>query len=575
MKWNLVDHASVAAQDDPITKSGRRAFYLPLASIPPGKKEVQRQADKNQFEPVDDVPLPSNDPVFRISITAPSGGFRPDGDLPDPAIRLHAMAAGDLRYKPALKQLILTIYPITWETFVLPLWWGQWTLAGVECYPHQVIYENVDENQLHTWLNNLKPDKPDQSFYGLSFPKPAPVGPNIPIDASFIPNFLRGEAPYFLVAASGAVIGTADTSPPGNSDPAAPRLVRLRARYYHNTDPGRRPMNPRELLYLLFGDDSDETQNHPLLQRMDEIGRNDNTRIESKTIRLRPPLRTWKRVIWEADFELLNSYRHLWGVWELRKPDGTLVRAAKCNPPNDDCGRCTTRVYNTYRSGNGNALSYGAERIRPYNHCNIFISDVALRAGFRILIQTIGAAWHYVEAGGYGRRVHAARADTDRVPLRGRSAGIDIPWGWKIDGWLGGIHHSLREAALNDAMQEEGRCLILVGERSDEQGKDPDVGHSNTHIGHILILENVNAEPTFLHPRRVRDGLQTIRFISREAQGVGARTRAGVFSLAPRGQIVKVAADATGGFSTLHIFELHPGQDPDTLVGLENCNVVV
>src|SRR5439155_7274460 len=110
----------------------------------------------------------------------------------------------------------------------------------------------------------------------------------------------------------GAYIGTAAQDP---NNPAN-RLLKLHVQYHdHNMEvnpPNPHPMNPRELFYLLFGDDSQEAVGttadppHPLLRRMNVHGliEQDDKNPESRRMLLRPPLRTWKRVMWEGDQEI-------------------------------------------------------------------------------------------------------------------------------------------------------------------------------------------------------------------------------------------------------------------------------
>jgi hypothetical protein len=540
--WNLVDSLT-------ITGSRRRAFYMPVASLPPGRTTL-RTTLPDQFLLSDDR-TSSGDPALTIRISS-NGGFNDEGDLPDPALRLHAMGPGKISFKPAAgdrgNQLILTMLMFTLIRSSQVPWWGRWEDAG--CWPEKIFYENVDRSYLNALLHNLRPSTPnnDGSFYGLRLP---PEVTTLSERDSFINDFLAGRETHFLIAVSGAVIGKASTESATSSDPNSTHLLRLHARYRGHTNANLRPLNPLEFFYLLFGNTSSESTTHPLLQKINQTGMSQPGH-ESKTMRLRPPLRTHARLMWEADIEISNSNAHHWAYTLQTHP----------NPDPPGTANCSSRFYNRLRRNNKN-FDYMYSYVGSFK-CNLFISDVALRSGFRCLIHDVGSTFHYCSAGEYTNRVHQTRFAHDREPLIGR-----IPsngrhkWGLKIERWIRSVPEANRQNLLNRAMHEEGRCFILGGYRDPNPAPRP---------GHIVIVVRVHGQPEFLPQNTTGPGLKSISITTKEARGQSAGSRVNqTFSLQGTGG----AADSTGNFSKLHLFELHPGQDPDITGGLSDCNVEV
>ena len=215
-----------------------------------------------QFDPADNPTADS--PVFQIGIMPPAGGFSDEDDLPDPAIRLHAMASGKVYFKPAdgtMHNRLILEFPSMLAVDLKVPWWQRWVEAN--CFPYQIIYENVDPDYLDTLLGNLMPGK---AYYGLKLP---PDVEDEKIKLTFRDGFVAGADDHFLIAEAGAVIGLAAAASPESPDPDTPRLLLLHARYFR--PPGELNgdfpdvMNPREFLYLLFGIDSPEASSHPLL----------------------------------------------------------------------------------------------------------------------------------------------------------------------------------------------------------------------------------------------------------------------------------------------------------------------
>jgi hypothetical protein len=524
MPWNLVEPLST-------TVHPRRAFYLPLASIPPGSDTV-RPVPQNTFTPADDTTA-APDKVFKIRISPPSGGFSDEGTLPDPAYRLHAMDHGEVRFKPADStmedRLILKMDRFTLP-IIEPLWWQRWSDA--ECQPVHLIYENVDRDELETRLNSISLG---ESFHGLTFPKEVA---DLTQRTQFITDFLAGNDNTFLVAEAGAVIGTAAADPAHSGD----RLLKLRGRYSMHLDSSPQFMNPREFFYLLFGDDSSEATSHPLLLKMEAVG-TAAAGMETKSIRLRPPLRTHARVMWESRIEIDNHAT----AW------------ARSNS-------CLNRLYNTHSRESRAFFASGYDFCRNDDgvvvgcwKCNLFVSDIALRSGFRICITDVNPHWHYAAAGWYAGRADTAGNATNRVPLNGRVENETKTWGFKIERYLRSLDdEDLVQAGLNHATQYEGRCLILAGARAG--------------IGHIMIVEKVNGPPKLVDDSEAGHGFKSIAVTLHEALGSGgAQSSDDTCKIKGTGG----RADSHQNFSRLHLIELHPGKDPDTETGLRDCNVQI
>ena len=77
----------------------------------------------------------------------------------------------------------------------------------------------------------------------------------------------------------------------------------------------------------------------------------------------------------------------------------------------------------------------------------------------------------------------------------------------------------------------------------------------------MAIVESVDSILPFLRSPH-SDGLASILITTREAQLSGFNDQSRQFTI-------------TQDHPFIHIFELHPGQDPDTTEGLRNCNVQI
>ena len=561
MAWNLVDELS-----DPLQP--RRRFFVPLASIPVGQNAV-RAIDRTLYSlsetytPVSAADQRTADVSLNIQIQIPAAGLADENGNPDPLIRLHAIDKARIHFEPAGggMQNRLVLEMLTFVTYFLgpqfPKWFDRWVDA--QSIPLVVIFENVDQGQLQNLLNSMAapvdtlPEHRVEPTNGLSFPLEV-VQAN---KAEFITEFLAGNEFFSIIAEAGTVVGTAAIDPAN----AAQRLLKLHARYQDHTDANPHPMNPRELFYLLFGNDSDEAQNHPFLGRFDEVAQavpQTNIQPESKRMWLRPPLRTWARVGWEASQEI-GAHQADW------EPAGNLG---------------TNRFYNDHsRQVGGVNRSFNDGNYNGANKCNLFVSDICLRAGFRVSIHPVGGnRWHYMDANSYTNNIHPVGGADDRTAVMGANDDVGTHSAWKIENGLRAQAAADRQQYLNNLMQVEGRCLILSGARARKfvqhtvvagvQGiANCTTALRNNGIGHIVIVSEVLAEPQLV--ATVGDGLNRIQMDTWQASGSGAVHQNFTAQLGGAAG----AAAGGNGFIRLHLFELDPGGDPDTVQGLRSLNV--
>lgn len=526
MPWNLVDALAVQGQ--------RRPFFLPLAAIPPGGNSV-RAVDLDQFA-LDDDTSDQDDPFLRIDIV-PIGGS--EGTLPDPAVRLHAMAPGTLRFVPAQggvsDRLILRMC-----LFAEPIdvgWWPQWVRSGH--MPLEVIYDNVDALVFLSMLWQTT-DLTLVGTPGLSLPA------DVTDKAVFLTKFFDGEAGYELSAVAGAVMGVAGDHPTTSSL----RRLNLHVRYNTHTTAAPRPMNPREFFYLLFGDDSAEsaaTTGHPFLLQMRQRGAN-QTGMVTRTMHLRPPLHTSRRVEWEADQEIQNFHT----AWRRDHELGT------------------ARLFNTHSRNN---MAFDRGDYLGWDKCNVFAFDICLRAGFRVVIHDAGTSWHYIDANSTCNRARLGRGTAERNPLLGLAADNQVRWGWNVDGWIAASAN--RQASVNDAINNEGRCFLMTagrGRRFESTKCGPNAtgicdcsSSLKTTSGHSVIMREVLNEPT------VTEGVVTrIRAATLQSgPKSGASRQNWMFSV---GAVLAEAGGPTP-FVCVQVVELQPGGDPGTSWGLRDLNV--
>jgi hypothetical protein len=439
-------------------------------------------------------------------------------------------------------------------------WWQRWVEA--ESLPQTVVYENVHRESLEALLRSAQ--------IGMSGPFPT-FPPEIETEeqkTQFIDQFLAGSQEHSIAVQPGDYIGLVGPNASGDPvDPFTPRLLILHVYYHDHSEASPHPMNPRELFHLLFGNDSVEATSHPLLLRIHHTGEQNqpNVHPESRRMLLRPPLRTWRRVIWEAELE-----------------DRIDTATPKAWQPKGQLG--TDRFYNNYDDG---TRHFNRALYKGLDKCNLFVSDIALRAGFRVPVHPVDAdKWHYIDANSCANASQEATGTDERVPLRGRGSDANTPWGWKLENLL---HTDIPQPAtlrsmLNDSLQKEGRCFILAGARAQKfapmklPGEVKGIASClnttnggslrNRGIGHIVLVKEVLNEPSFGQPNAAQR-LESIKLATWEASGQGAESRETTFRLGG----ADGAASSANGFIRLQLIELHPGGDPDTLQGLANLNV--
>lgn len=549
--WSLVE--ALQQEEKP------RMFFLPVGSTPPEGVSSPGTAPSvytlSEQYANDFTNSQTTAVTLKIQIRPPIPVFVDEDGLPDPAIRLYAMIGGQLRFQPAnevvsKKDRLILRTPCLARTFLNAPWWERWVEAG--CIPEEIIYENIDRASLQNVLQGTQvaTGSSRSTLAALRFP----LGVTQDNKSAFIDNFLAGQTGYELAARAGAYLGCAGLMDEAN--PLSDRLLQLQVYYYDHSEDNPHPMNPREMFYLLFGNDSREARNHPLLRRMQQQGEQQSTvHPESKRMILRPPLRTWKRVVWEAEQEI-DKHAHNWA-------QGTGVLGS-------------TRLFNSHRRGQ---RTYNRGDYQSSYKCNLFVSDICLRAGFRINVHPVDiTAWHYLDANSYSNLAYQEKGTKDRIPLMGRGQDSGVIWGWNIENWLRSQTPDDRQHWLNQAMTREGRCFILAGARprkfrnynlpNNVHGiADCSTSLRPNGVGHIVIVQEVLGQPMLVNT--VGEGYQSIWVRSLEASGSGAAQQEFKAELGG----MPSSADSSVGFIRLQLIELHPGKDPDTLQGLRDLNV--
>ncbi len=536
-KWNLVSILSKSDEE--------RAFFLPLASKPPGKNDI-RQVDQSQYEIIEQYEsISSNNPKIKdvsleITITPMQNScFENEDDLPDPSYRLHAIDNGTVtfynNYEGLQNCLVLDM-----GRFFFPVkncsWYWRWIEAS--CLPAKFIYESIDPEHLRNVLESVTAPESihdDIPFtYGLLYPE----GVNQSSKSLFIDRFFQDNNKdiFFMVAKAGAYLGTAALHPAIANDPQIehnrkPRQIKLHARYVNHSIDDPRPLNPRELFHLLFGDNitakSIEAENHPLLKKIDNLGENDNTLPATKRMLLRPPLRTSARVMWEAEKEIDISENN----WSMN-------------------GNCSNLIYNSYiEKSPPRSPNYVGEY-----KCNVFGYEITTRSGFKapVLSVRIPNNYHYLNP-----------LLTNKAALRNNNAGSEnnyaryynkkfVDWGRGWDRILANIiPSSNRIEFLNNLINNEGRCFIL--------NRWHDGGMRHHLILNSVELNNIYPNQSLLF--RLHDGNRTLRIIRGtvyEAYPGGARKSG------PRNYTPMLNSDPT---AVLSLIELKPGRDPDIHIG--------
>lgn len=546
MTWNLVD--AVGPGTSPTASEGpRRSFYVPIAAVSPGLVDKARTVEvaPARFECADLESIPSDNHALQITVRPTENGFAMDGALPDPAVRLHALAEGFLRFRPVAGgvpdslELELLIFQFPTVLLKHAPWWERWLEAG--CIPRTFVYENVDRTSVQSLvealvpLPNADPRAKPRSRHGLSLP----VDVTPATRAAFVNAFMAGvDTMAFLRAAPGAFLG-AIANEPGAIGANPPRRVTFRVRYHDDTPTAPRAMNPRELFYLIFGNDSTEAATHPVLRRLDDRAVFSNQVPESCRMWLRPPLRTSARVDWEAKLEI-DRHGQAWG---------------KRTEAGQGIALLPERLYN--RLPQFFRGPYGSVN-EPSWKCNVFTLDVCVRSGFRVRVfrQAPPPLVYYCRpTDGIGPRIRGFETyGTGQFALFEAGApGSTRAWArmW-TQRFLSLGTSAERVAALNEMISREGRTFILNLSRG-------------TNPGHMVIVQECRDKVDFFrYAHDWRLGLVNIRAHVFSAGEFAARS-------VETNLVASHNPPAPG--HELFLVELHPGRDPDTVLGLADLNV--
>jgi len=569
--FDLVEALAVTPQ-----YANKRQFSLPLAALVPPDGDNDAFAIPTGLPAKDiyaftDVYVHDNangvttDVSLVITIRGPFAAD-PSGALPPAAIRVHAMARGKLGFRPPGTLVLRTAQFSALTSAAVP-WWKNWSDAN--CIPQDILYDDIDLTHLDAYLRNVLPDGGTQ---GIKLPG----SKDPPSRTKFLEDFYRGDvdadgAPttYFLVE-PGAVIGRAGAA----ISPGDLNQLTLRVRYSDHLKPTAQPMNPRELLYLLFGKDSSVATNHPLLRALDTLP--SPPPAPRNEMSLRPPLRTWARLMWEAERE--------------EAADAKLAGAARhWSAPGDLGSGGLSRLFDTLFRRNGQRVNYAGIQAGE-NKCNIFTSELCVRAGFRAMaFQVNGTAeWHYIRANAHANAGALSLAanvilpplPAGRYPIMGSAEDASRQWGWVLTHYL--LGGSKTREQINDMMQVEGRALILAGARP---ATGLGSGRLTDHSGHIVLVRELppyppplptppnpqltpNTDPAAAGPGTM---LRAILAITAQASGGHGGVAHEQYELVLGGSTA--FASGTSGFARIQLLEASPGRDPDVLQGAFDLHI--
>jgi hypothetical protein len=325
---------------------------------------------------------------------------------------------------------------------------------------------------------------------------------------------------------------------------------------------------------------------------------------------MRPPLRTSRRLIWEAEQETAI--------------DDTLRNANPSSPPHwgSSGGGITCRLGadslfdKKFRRNNSDqrpgALAFGdlAGKVK----CNVFVGDLCVRAGFKTFIHEIDIrdanhvhlrfSWHTIDAGSFCNLARTAIDNSATLQLTAvQMTGIDAgnhagQWGAARTRMLTSVPPAdaaakqAAIAAVNRLISEEGRVIIVAGARRRKGPANPlpnaqacTGGQFAARSGHIVFMESLQDFTTVATNDPGGQGLpangQTVNSVtinSAQAQSTGrnAQSPGGARAHLPYtfqlNGIANVAGDGHD-FVRIHILEANPGGDPDLLHGLQDLHL--
>jgi hypothetical protein len=327
-------------------------------------------------------------------------------------------------------------------------------------------------------------------------------------------------------------------------------------------------MDPREFIYLLFGNEAAEVSANPFFLAM-EATASPSGENESNSYKFRPPLRTHERLMWEADQEQAR-YNSDW------KKEGTLTSA-----------RYVDRLTQEDERGTNRSFDYG-KSFAGKNKCSTYLVDICLRSGFRSpIMKSVRdgvSRWQGADTGSIVmavKNVPAANAGTLREAVMGDGVDSTVTWAWRIDRLLNSIlvanaasSQMLILGELNKLMSEQGRCLVVVYRQNRiEDGDVMTVGHSmvvdrfvdwpfSDSRGRLVNPSYIELSPT------LGNGLKSFKLYTRMA---GTESGATDINHSQAGG----DTDTADLKKYIYLFELHPGGDPGTEEGLEDLNVQI
>jgi len=539
--WNLVDPLS--------TDTDQRAFYLPIAALAEGAPLQDRFLIAESTRRISSDDATALSLSLNITIRANDLDFFTSDGVPQELIRLYAVDGGTLHFfpstddRPARLELILHSFGLRLYNRPFPAWWQRWVEAGQ--LPQRLVYENIDVADFAERLAAL-PVAPTDAVGdgpapegGLRFP----LGVTESNKESFIADLLAGQPGSTLLCQAGAELGIAAEVPDGAT---RNRLLRLQAFYRDHTDEKPNPLQVRELLYLLFGDDSVEASTHPLLLRLQALGQEQTLQPLTRRTTLRPPLRTWKRVQWEISQE------------RTERPEDWSASA----------GLSTSHTINSYTGRNA---SYEDADYRGWMKSSIFALEMALRAGFRVPVHQLRdtGRWQYFPANAMAAYADLISPQVRLQVLGGQEEDSQKLWGRKPEMRLRNLPANQRQEQLNDSMQVEGRCLLVAAARPRISASEGSEDAPFFQPGRLLLLESVRSNLQFSSSPGT--GLAALRARFTDASGADGLQQEDCLLLLSGSA---ASSDACYGFSQLQLIELIPGRDPTTPQGIQDLNTI-
>lgn len=512
-RYNLVDSTNL---------DGRRIFCMPIAEPPPGVI-VDYGINQIRYSPryIDGPPR-----ELEVRVADTDGFPEVEVGLPAPSMRLNSMASGwlTLNLSNPEPRLILDTPGFT-VGLGIP-WYQRWADKGL--LPTQITYNNIDLDWTSRLVDPLRAGG-DILINGLQLPLSA-----APADASnYIDDFLAGNSLKSIFAESFAVIGAA-----GRIPETTDRLFRLSAHY-----DAVRSMHPRELLNLLFWrEEADEFLNpalvspppekyyHPLLRQLNSIDE----------MKLRPPLRTSKRIEWEARQEI---------TW----------RAKSWGFPNRLLDANGNSVLQNPRIQNDADLRFYAS----YNKCNVFVSEICFRSGFRTIVYAPNRRYWRANAMASHGSADDRTAEATHIQQNGKTWALKrVPsFRQAFRSAKSAVQVQLAIDQTNHRISEEGRAYLIAIRRRDTDAK------GDLRPGHVVLLESLTSVGR--DSKDADDDRDFHEIGSLQANILEAATasaRAGSISI---NNLVRSGFN----YDMVSLLEIHPGGDPTEAWGIEDLIV--